>query len=107
MNTDDLIIAGMLGGSTVLAGILTFVLIGYDVKGASRVASSLLTALLVGVTSLFVPWLPLLAFLAAAVGYLVIRRLAKPGLALAASGAVLIGGLSGAVALMSVALNSM
>jgi hypothetical protein len=43
----------------------------------------------VGATSLFVPWLPLLAFLATMTGFLVMHRLLKPGLALAASAVVL------------------
>ncbi|WP_395105281.1 hypothetical protein [Actinomadura sp. SCN-SB] len=107
MHSDDLIVIGMLAASLVLAGTLTFALIGRDLQGSARVGVSLLSALLVGLTSLFVPWLPLLAFLATAAGYLVMRRMIRPGLALAASAVVLFGGLSGAAALMAAALTSM
>lgn len=107
MNANDLITWGMLVVSPVLAGLLTFALTGRDLKGAARFGASLLSALLVGATSFFVPWLPLAAFLAAATGYVLMRRMAKPGLALVASSVVLIGGLSGAAMLMASALNSM
>ncbi|MCO5997807.1 hypothetical protein [Actinoallomurus rhizosphaericola] len=107
MNLDDLIMIAMLVGSPVLAGAVTYALTGRDLKGPARVAASLLSAFLVGATSLFVPWLPLLAFLATMVGYLVMRRLLKPGLALAASAVVLFGGLSSAVMLMAAALDRM
>jgi len=107
MHSDDLIVIGMLVAGFVLAGTVTFALTGRDLKGSARAGVSLLSALLVGLTSLFVPWLPLLAFLATAAAYLVMRRMIKPGLALAASAVVLFGGLSGAAALMAAAMHSM
>jgi hypothetical protein len=107
MNSDDLIMIAMLAGSPVLAGSITYALTGRDLKGLGRVAAALVSAFLVGATSLFVPWLPLLAFLASMTGYLVMRRLLKPGLALAASAVVLFGSLSFAVVLMVATLNSM
>jgi hypothetical protein len=71
------------------------------------VAAALGSAGLVGVASLFVLYLSVAAFLACAVAYLVGRRLVRPGLALAASGIVLLGGLSCAVVIMSIALSEM
>ncbi|MEW2359650.1 hypothetical protein [Spirillospora sp. NPDC029432] len=107
MNSDDLIIIGMLAGSTAFTGAIAYWLGGRDLKGTGRVSMALVSAVLVGLTSLLVPYLPVLAFLATALIYLVVRNLLKPGLALAASAVVFLGGLACAVLLMGFALSSM
>ncbi|QKW33174.1 hypothetical protein HUT06_03250 [Actinomadura sp. NAK00032] len=107
MNADALIIAAMLGGSAVFAGAVTYAITGRDLRGWSRAATALGVALLVGAAAVFVLYLSVIAFLACAAAYLVIRRLVRPTLALAASGLVLFGGLSGAAMLMWVALSEM
>jgi hypothetical protein len=107
MSSDDLFIIAMILGSAVAAGAITFALTGRDFKGTGRVLASLLSTFLVGATTTFVPWLPLLVFLGTMVVYLVMRHLLKPGLALAASAVVLLGGLALAVAAMAAALSTM
>ncbi|WUH99977.1 hypothetical protein OHR68_41930 [Spirillospora sp. NBC_00431] len=107
MNANDLIIIVMLAGCAIFAGVVTYALVGRDLRGGGRVAAALISAVLVGAASLFVLYLAVAAFLACAVAYLVARRLLRPRLALAASGVVLLGGLSGAVIVMSIALSTM
>ena len=107
MNSDDLIIFVMLGSSFVFTGAIAYALSGRALRGPARVRTSLIAAVLVGLTSVYVPWLPFLAFLATAAAFLVMRRLLKPAHALAASGVILLGGLSFAVLLMVSALNTM
>lgn len=107
MNADTLLIVAMLTGCAAFAGAVTYALVGRDLRGGSRVAAALISAVLVGVTSLFVLYLSVLAFLACAAAYLVVRRLLRPALALAASGVVLLGGLFCAVVIMSIALSEM
>ncbi|GAA4131343.1 hypothetical protein [Actinomadura keratinilytica] len=102
-----MLIIAMLVGSAALSGGITYTLTGRDLKGGHRVSVSLLSAILVGATSLFVPYLPALAFLVTTAAYLLVRRLLSPGLALAASALVLVGALGSAVLVMSTALNTM
>ncbi|MEU6036114.1 hypothetical protein ABZ801_11965 [Actinomadura sp. NPDC047616] len=104
---DDLIIPAMLAGCAAFAGVVTYALVGRDLRGGARVAAALGSAVLVGLASVFVLYLSVAAFLACAVAYLVTRRLLRPGLALAASGVVLLGGISCAVVIMSIALSEM
>lgn len=107
MSADDLIIVAVLVGCAAFAGVVTYVLVGRDLRGGARVAAAVGAAVLVGLAATFVLYLSVVAFLACAVAYLVVRRLVRPGLALAASGVVLLGGLSCAVVLMSIALSGM
>ncbi len=107
MNSDDLIITAMLAGSAAFAGIVAYLLSGRDLGRGRRVSAALVSAVLVGLTSVFAPYLPVLAFMASAAAYLVMRRLLKPGVALAAAGVVLLGGLSFAVLAMVLTLDQM
>jgi hypothetical protein len=107
MNSDALFITAMLLGSAAFAGVLTYALAGRDLPRKGRVSVALVSAVLVGAASLFVPYLPVLALLATAAAYLVMRRLVSPGRALAASAVILFGGLSCAVLIMAAALDSM
>lgn len=107
MNSDTLIMLAIPVGSTAFAGGGTYAIVGRDLKGASRAAVALISAIAVGAAAVFVLYLSVAAFLACAVAYLVVRRLFRPSLALAASGAVLFGGLSFAVMLMAMALSQM
>ncbi|XRQ09257.1 hypothetical protein ACN3XK_74495 [Actinomadura welshii] len=103
----DNIIILMLASSTALAGGVAFAVTGRDLRGAGRVAVALGCALLVGATSLFIPWLPAFAFAGTAVAYVVLRRLFSATAALAASGVLLFGGCSFSVLLMMAALETM
>ncbi|RSN64208.1 MULTISPECIES: hypothetical protein [Actinomadura] len=107
MNAGDLTIVAVLAGCAGFAGVVTYLLVGRDLRGGARVAAAVGAAVLVGLASIFVLYLAVAAFLACGAAYLVARRMLRPGLALAASGVVLLGGLSCAVALMSIALSEM
>ncbi|TDC08256.1 hypothetical protein E1267_10880 [Nonomuraea longispora] len=101
------IIIMMISVSAVLAGGVTYAVTRRDLRGGARVAVALACAVLVGGACLFVPWLPLFAFLGTVVVHLVVRRLLTAKLALAASGVVLVGGCSFCVLLMMMALETM
>ncbi|WP_329246747.1 hypothetical protein OG417_52270 [Actinoallomurus sp. NBC_01490] len=107
MNSGLSLVIAIPVGSAVFAGAVTYAVTDRNLKMRTRVAASLLSAFLVGATSLFVLYLSVFAFLVTMVGYLVMRRLFKPGLALAGSAVVLCGGLSFAVMLMVAALDRM
>jgi hypothetical protein len=107
MTAADLIIVAIPVVSAVFAGAITYALTGRDLQGRGRVAAALVSAVLVGASSLFLLYLSVAAFLACAVAYLVARRILRPRLALAASGLTLLGGLSGAAVMMSIALSEM
>jgi hypothetical protein len=61
----------------------------------------------VGAACLFVPYLPVFAFLGTVVVYLILRRLFSARFALVASGVLLLGGCSFSVLLMMAALDNM
>ncbi|NVI93227.1 hypothetical protein [Actinomadura sp. BRA 177] len=103
----DYLLILMIAASTVVAGGVAFAVTRDDLHGGGRVAASLACALLVGAASVFIPYLPVLAFLGTLVIYLVLRRLFSAGLALAASGFVLFAGCSFSVLLMMAALENM
>lgn len=107
MNSDTLFLIAMLVGSTICTGAIAYACTGRDLHGGRRILVSLISAIIVGATCLFVPYLPVLAFLATMAAYLIMRRLLSPTRALAVSAVVLFGGLSSAVLLMAAALNSM
>ncbi|MEO3792950.1 hypothetical protein ABGB14_22275 [Nonomuraea sp. B10E15] len=100
-------IIAMILATTALSGGTTYAVTRRDLEGGARVAVALACALLVGGACVFVPWLPLFAFLGTVVVYLLVRRLLTAKLALAASGAVLLGGCSFTVLLMMAALETM
>lgn len=97
----------MIVTSAVLAGGIAYAVTHRDLQGGGRVAAALACALLVGAASMFIPFLPVLAFLGTTVVYLVLRRLFSAGLALAAAGVVLLAGCSFSVLLMMAALETM
>ncbi|TDB92825.1 hypothetical protein [Actinomadura sp. 7K534] len=103
----DYFIILMIAASAVVAGGVAFAVTREDLRSEGRVAASVACALLVGAVSLFIPYLPVLAFLGTVVAYLVLRRLFSAGLALAASGVVLLAGCSFSVLLMMAALETM
>ncbi|GAA0583260.1 hypothetical protein [Actinomadura livida] len=103
----DYFIVSMIMASAVVAGGVAFAVTRGDLRIEGRVAAAVACALLVGTVSLFIPYLPVLVCLGTVVGYLVLRRLFSAGLALAASGVVLLAGCSFSVLLMMAALESM
>lgn len=103
----DHFIIVMITACTVIAGGVAFAATGRDLRGGRRVAVSVACALLVGACCLFIPYLPVLALLVAAAAYLVLRRRLSAGLALAASGVLLVGGCTFSVLLMMAALETM
>ncbi|WP_433432697.1 hypothetical protein [Nonomuraea sp. CA-141351] len=102
----DYVIA-MIAACAAFAGGVAFVVTRRDLGGGGRTVVPLACALLVGATCLFVPFLPVFAFLGTVVAYLIVRRLFSARLALAASGVLLLGGCSFSVLLMMAALESM
>jgi hypothetical protein len=97
----------MIAASAAFAGAVAAVVTRRDLRGGGRAAVSLTCALLVGASSLFIPYLPVFAFLGAVVAYLILRRLFSARLALTASGGLLLGGCSFSVLLMMAALSNM
>lgn len=105
MNSVYLII---FAATAVLTGAGTYMLTHRDFSRRGRVLAAIGCAILVGATSLYIPYLPVLAFLAAAAAYLVIRRLIRVGPApLVLAAVVLVGGLAFCVLTMITALNNM
>lgn len=107
MQSDALIIFAASGGCAAVAGAATYPLARLDLRRRSAVLAAVGCAVLVGATSLFIPYLPVFAFLVAAVTYLVIRRRFRVGHALAGATVILIGGLAFSVLTMIAALDSM
>lgn len=103
----DYFVIVMIAVCAVLAGGVAFVATRRDLRGGSRAVVPLACALLVGATCLFVPYLPVFAFLGTVVAYLILRRLFSARIALAASGVLLLGGCSFSVLLMMAALETM
>ncbi|MCP9948138.1 MULTISPECIES: hypothetical protein [Actinomadura] len=103
----DYFIILMIAACAVFAGGVAAVVTRRDLQGASKVGVPLGSALLVAATSLFIPYLPVLAFLGAVVAYLILRRLTSAGLALVTSGVLLFGGCTFSVLLMMAALETM
>jgi ABC-type glycerol-3-phosphate transport system permease component len=107
MSSDVLIIFAATGGCAAVAGAATYALARRDLRRRGAVLAAVGCALLVGATSLFIPYLPMFAFLVAAATYLVVRRRFRVGHALAGAAVILIGGLAFSVLTMIAALNSM
>jgi hypothetical protein len=103
----DYFIIAMIAASAAFAGGVASVVTRRDLPGGGRAAVSLTCALLVGAACLYVPYLPVLAFLGVVVAYLIMRRLFSAGPALAVSGVLLLGGCSFSVLVMMAALDSM
>jgi hypothetical protein len=103
----DYFVIAMIAASAVFAGGVASVVTRRDLRGGGRAAVSLACALLVGATCLFIPYLPVVAFLGVVVVYLLVRRLFSAGFALVASGVLLLGGCSFSVLLMMAALERM
>ncbi|MEO3829112.1 hypothetical protein [Actinomadura sp. B10D3] len=103
----DYFIILMIAACAVFAGGIAAVVTRRDLKGVSRVGVPLGSALLVGASCLFVPYLPVLAFLGTVAAYLILRRLTSARLALATSGILLFGGCTFSVLIMMAALETM
>lgn len=107
MRSDDLLVLSVPVGSAVFAGVGTYLLTRRDFRGRGTVLATMGCAILVGATSWFAFFFPFLAFLVAAVAYLVMRRLVRVGPALAVSAVTLVGGLVVSELAMNAALDSM
>lgn len=90
-----------------LAGLGTYLLVRRDFSGRYTAVLTISCAILVGATSWLGFVFSFFAFLAAAVVYLVLRRLVRIGLALIVSAVVLAGGLVSSVVAMNAALINM
>jgi len=93
--------------SAAIAGMGTYLLIRRDFRHWGAALTTMGCAVLVGVTSLYVFYLPVFAFLAAAAAYLGTRRRVRVDLALAASAVTLISGLAFSALIITVALADM
>ncbi len=103
----DYFVIAMIVASAAFAGGVAFVVTRGDLQGEGRAVAAVVCALLVGITSLYIPYLPVLAFLGVVVVHLILRRLVPVRLALIASGVLLLGGCSFSVLVMMAALQSM
>jgi hypothetical protein len=109
MSSDLLLIIGIVAGCAAFSGVVAYFVVGRDLEGRSRVlaALALACAVLVGMTCLYIPYLPVLGFLGAAAGYLVLRHLVRVRVALAGAAVLLFGACSLSVLTMVAALSSM
>jgi hypothetical protein len=107
MSSDLLLIIGMVAGGAAFSGVVAYFVVGRDLEGRSRVLAALACAVMVGLTCLYIPYLPVLGFLGAAAGYLVLRRLVRVHLALAGGAVLLFGACAMSVLTMVAALSSM
>ena len=107
MQSDTLIIFAATGGCAAIAGAGTYPIARLDLSRRGAILAAVVCALLVGMASLFIPYLPVFAFLAAAAVYLVIRRRFQTRHALAGATVILLGGLAFSVLTMIVALDNM
>ncbi|MFV2173528.1 hypothetical protein ACFHW2_25200 [Actinomadura sp. LOL_016] len=107
MQSDLLVIIGLISGSAAIAGVVSYLLTRRDFPGWSAVLVAAAAAVLVGAASIFTLYLAPFAFLVAAAAYLVIRRLFRAGPALIGATLTLFGGLAASVLMIFVALSTM